>query len=152
MASDAAKVPARVVAKRSVSVVAQARRLMQNLSWLAPAAMLNSKGGRDFGRQIESSLAEISEGEGVLRLQIRKRDAAVVVSVDHYEEMVRMKALCAELVDRVKEKEIARATDKYEALYQRITAPESRRAADALFSATGEELRQTYTPGNTETR
>lgn len=49
-----------------------------------------------------------------MRLQIRKRDAAVVVSVDHYEEMVRMKALCAELVDQVKEKEIARAADKYE--------------------------------------
>jgi hypothetical protein len=62
-----------------------------------------------------------------------------------------MKALCAELVDQVKEKEIARATDKYEALYERITAPESRRAADALFAVTSEELRQTYTPGKTET-
>ena len=149
MESEAVKVPARDAAKQGV--VAQARRLMQSLTWLAPAATLSSKGGRDFGRQIEASLAQISEGEGVLRLQIRKRDAAVVVSVDHYEEMVRMKALCAELVDQVKEKEIARAADKYEALYQRITAPASRRAADALFSVTGEELRQTYTPGKTET-
>ena len=87
-----------------------------------------------------------------MRLQIRKRNAAVVVSVDHYEEMVRMKELCAELVDRVKEREIARAADKYEALYQRITAPASRQAADALFSVTGEELRQTYKPGKTETQ
>ena len=149
MESKAVKVPARESAKRGV--VAQARRLMQSLSWLTPAATLSSKGGRDFGRQIEASLAQISEGEGVLRLQIRKRDAAVVVSVDHYEEMVRMKALCAELVNQVKEKEIARATDKYEALYERITAPESRRAADALFAVTDEELRQTYTPGKTET-
>jgi len=149
MESDAATVPARDAAKRGV--VAQARRLMQSLNWLTPAATLSSKGGRDFGRQIEASLAEISEGEGVLRLQIRKRDAAVVVSVDHYEEMVRMKALCAELVDQVKEKEIARAADKYEALYQRIISPDSRQAADALFSVTGEELRHTYKPGKTET-
>ncbi|HAN27265.1 MAG TPA: hypothetical protein DD808_12640 [Halieaceae bacterium] len=149
MKPDAVQSPTHAVAKRGV--VAQARRLMQNLSWLAPAAMLSSKGGRDFGRQIEASLAEIREGDGVLRLQIRKRDAAVVVSVDHYEEMVRMKALCAELVDRVREKEIAGASDKYEALYQRITSPDSRRAADALFAATGEELRQSYTPGKTET-
>jgi|TARA_R110000868_G_scaffold130701_6_gene340523 hypothetical protein len=149
MESKAVKVQKRESAKRGV--VAQALRLMQGLSWLTPAATLSSKGGRDFGRQIEASLAQISEGEGVLRLQIRKRDAAVVVSVDHYEEMVRMKALCAELVDQVKEKEIARATDKYEALYERITAPASRRAADALFAVTGEELRQTYAPGKTET-
>lgn len=149
MKPDAVQSPTHAAAKSGV--VAQARRLMQNLSWLAPAAMLSSKGGRDFGRQIEASLAEIREGDGVLRLQIRKRDAAVVVSVDHYEEMVRMKALCAELVDRVREKEIARASEKYEALYQRITSPDSRRAADALFAATGEELRQSYTPGKTET-
>lgn len=150
MKSDTVQGPVRETPKRNL--VAQARQLMRNLTWLTPAAALSSKGGRDFGRQIEASLAEISEGEGVMRLQIRKRDAAVVVSVDHYEEMVRMKALCAELVDRVKEKEIARAADKYEALYQRITAPESRRVADALFSVTGEELRQTYKPGKTETQ
>ncbi|PLW82010.1 hypothetical protein CWI75_13065 [Kineobactrum sediminis] len=148
MKSDAVKVPAPQGPERGV--VAQARRLLQSLSWLAPAAMLNSKGGRDFGRQIEDSIAEINEGKGVLRLQIRRRDAAVVVSVDHYEEMVRMKALCAELVDRVKEKEIAGAAGKYEALYQRITSSTSRRAADALFSVTGEELRESYKPGKTE--
>lgn len=148
MKSDAVKVPAPQGPERGV--VAQARRLLQSLSWLAPAAMLNSKGGRDFGRQIEESIAEINEGKGVLRLQIRRRDAAVVVSVDHYEEMVRMKALCAVLVERVKEKEIAGAANKYEALYQRITSPNSRRAADALFSVTGEELRESYKPGKTE--
>tara|TARA_B100001540_G_scaffold123830_1_gene110389 strand:+ start:1689 stop:2141 length:453 start_codon:yes stop_codon:yes gene_type:complete len=150
MENDTVQGPVSETRKRGV--VAQARQLMRNLSWLTPAAGLSSKGGRDFGRQIEASLAEISEGEGVMRLQIRKRDAAVVVSVDHYEEMVRMKELCAELVDRVKEREIARAADKYEALYQRITAPASRQAADALFSVTGEELRQTYKPGKTETQ
>lgn len=148
MESDAVKKPEHGAAKRGL--VAQTRRLMQRLAWLAPAATLSSKGGRDFGRQIEASLAEINEGEGVLRLQLRKRDAAVVVSVDHYEEMVRMKALCALLVDQMKEQEIARASDKYEALYQRISSAASRRAADALFAATGEELRQSYQPGKTE--
>lgn len=148
MKDEAVKDPGPTTAQRGV--VAQARRLMQRLNWLAPAATLNSKGSRDFGRQIEASLAEISEGDGILRLKLRKRDAAVVVSVNHYEEMLRMKALCAELVERVKEKEIVRASDQYEALYRRLTSPESRRAADALFSATGEELRHSYQPGKTE--
>ncbi len=148
MESDAVKKPENGAAKRGL--VAQARRLMQSLHWLAPAATLSSKGGRDFGRQIEASLAEIGDGEGVLRLQLRKRDAAVVVSMDHYEAMVRMKALCAQLADQMKEQDIARASDKYEALYQSISSPASRRAADALFSATGEELRQSHRPGKTE--
>jgi hypothetical protein len=148
MASDAVKVPEPVAAKRGL--VAQARRLLQNLYWLAPVATLSSKGGRDFGRQIEASLTAIGEGEGVLRLQLRKRDAAVVVSVDHYEELVRMKALCAELVERVKETEIARETDNYEALYQRITSSASRQAADGLFAADAEALRRNYRPGTTE--
>lgn len=148
MGSDAVKEPVHGAGKRGL--VAQTWRLMQGLAWLAPAATLSSKGGRDFGRQIEASLVEIREGAGVLRLQLRNRDAAVVVSVDHYEEMVRMKALCAQLVDQLKEQDIAQASDKYDALYQRISSPASRRAADALFSVTGKELRQTYQPGKTE--
>ncbi len=87
-----------------------------------------------------------------MRLQLRKRDAAVVMSVDHYEEVIRMKALCAELIEQVKEKEIAEETDEYEALYRRITSPQSRKAADELFTATADSLRKTYQPGGTESR
>ncbi len=74
----------------------------------------------------------------------------MIMSVDRYEEMVRMKALYAELVERVKEKEIIEEADEYEALYRRITSCQSRQAADALFSATPDSLRKTYQPGRTE--
>lgn len=131
-------------------LVAQARQLMRDLGWLAPTETLSSKGGKDFGRQIEASLTELAQGEGILRLQLRKRDAAVVISVRQYEEMLRMKSMYAALVDRVKEKEIAREADDYEALYKRITSPQSRRAADALFSAGTGDLRAGYRPGDTE--
>lgn len=140
-------------AKRSGAqrgLVAQARQLMRNVRWLAPTTTLDSKGGRDFGRQIEASLTELARGDGILRLQLRKRDAAVVLSVRHYEEMLRMKSMYATLVDRVKEKDIERAADEYETLYERIASPRSRRAADALFSAGTEDLRAGYRPGDTE--
>lgn len=133
-------------------LLAQARELLRNVRWLAPTASLDSRGGRDFGRQIEASLTELGEGDGILRLQLRKRDAAVVISLRHYEEMLRMKRMVAELVDRAREKEVARAADEYEALYRRITAPRSRQAADALFSADAPALRESYRPGDTETR
>lgn len=133
-------------------LVTHAKRLMKKLGWLSPTASLVSKGGKDFGRRIEASLTEITQGRGVMRLQLRKRDAAVVMSVDHYEEVVRMKVLYAELIEQVKVKEIAEETDEYEALYRRITSPQSRKAADGLFAATSDRLRKTYQPGGTEAR
>jgi PHD/YefM family antitoxin component YafN of YafNO toxin-antitoxin module len=138
-------------AKQS-GLIGHAKRLIQNLGWLSPTSSLTSKGGKDFGRRIEASLTEISQGRGIMRLQLRKRDAAVVMSVDHYEEMVRMKALYAELIERVKEREIIAEADEYEELYRRITSCQSRQAADALFSATPDSLRKTYQPGRTEAR
>jgi hypothetical protein len=131
-------------------LVRHAKRLIKKLGWLSPTASLGSKGGKEFGRRIEASLTEITQGRGVMRLQLRKRDAAVVMSVDHYEEVVRMKVLYAELIEQVKVKEIADGTDDYEALYRRITSPQSRNAADGLFAATSDGLRKTYQPGETE--
>ncbi|MBK6510967.1 MAG: hypothetical protein IPG06_17015 [Haliea sp.] len=137
------------VASKS-GLVRHAKRLIQSLSWLSTTSTLASKGGKDFGRRIEASLTEIAQGSGIMRLQLRNRDAAVVMSVSHYEEMLRMKSLCVELIDRVKETEIAEEADEYEALYRRITSPESRRAADDLFSASADSLRSTFQPGKTE--
>lgn len=48
------------------------------------------------------------------------------------------------------QKAFSQASDEYSALYQRITSQTSRRAADALFSAGSEDLRQSYQPGRTE--
>lgn len=39
-----------------------------------------------------------------------------------------------------------------ELLYQQVTSPASRSAADALFEATSEQLKQSYRPGATETK
>jgi len=125
--------------------------LNTKLKWLSPSSSLSSTGSRDFGRSIESSLTEISKGE-VKRLKLRKRDTAVVMSVDHYDEILRMKEMYSALIERVQKQEIIEATDAYEALYQRITSGTSKSAADDLFSATGESLGMTYQPGTTETK
>lgn len=130
-------------------LVRQAKRLMQNLRWLRPAALLASRGGREFGRNIETSLRDVRAGE-VIRLQLRRNDAAVVMSLDHYEEIMLMKSVYAEMVSRVQEQDIAAAADDYEALFRRITSARSRKAADDLFVATSEDLRRTYRPGETE--
>lgn len=132
-------------------IVERAKHLHTKLKWLSPSSLLNSKGGRDFGRSIESSLTEISKGE-VKRIQLRNRDTAVVMSVAHYEEVVRMKEMYLLLVEKLQEHEIEEAVNAYEMLYQRITSDKSKHAADKLFSANGDDLRSTYQPGATESK
>ena len=141
--------PTRPARTEQHPIIDRARHLMQKLQWLSPLPTLNSTPSSKFGRQIESSLADIAQGE-IVRLQLRKRDAAVVMSASHYEEMVQMKALYADLIEQLKAEEIASAADDYEALYQRITSPTSRQAADSLFSASVHELGATWQPGKTE--
>lgn len=141
--------PTRPARTEQHPIIDRARHLMQKLQWLSPLPTLNSTPSSKFGRQIESSLADIAQGE-IVRLQLRKRDAAVVMSASHYEEMVQMKALYADLIEQLKAEEIASAADDYEALYQRITSPTSRQAADSLFSTSVHELGASWQPGKTE--
>ncbi|GAB3306615.1 hypothetical protein [Haliea atlantica] len=126
------------------------REVVKELDWLEPAALLRTKGGSEFGRQIEDAIDEMNRDTGVVRLKLRKRDAAVVLTISHYEELLKLKQEYNELLMQVKEQAISRASDEYDALYQRITSQASRRASDALFSADSEDLRQSYKPGRTE--
>lgn len=123
--------------------------LRSGLNWLSPSSLLDSTGSRDFGRSIEASLTKIVEGE-VKRIQLRKRDAAVVMSIAHYEEIIQMKEMYTALVERVQEQDIIESTDAFEALYQRITSAESKNATGELFSATEDDLRASYQTGETE--
>ncbi len=138
------------IATNDQGLMQQAKRLMLSLGWLSPTTSLEVKGGKDFGRRIEASLTEITQTDSVIRLQLRRRDAAVVMSVQHYEQMLKMKTLYADLVEKVKETEIHEQADEYERLYRTITSAESSKAADALFAATSDDLRTSYTPGRTE--
>ena len=126
----------------------QGRQLVRKLAWLLPAGSLAGKGSKEFGRSIETTLTDVTKrGSGILRLQLRRRDAAVVMSIDHYEEILRMKSICEELVEQAAESRVADEIDEYEASYRRITSPESLRAADALFTATAEDFRRAYKAG-----
>lgn len=130
--------------------ILRAKSLLKRLRWLSPTSALSSAPSSNFGRNIERELLHLSEHDGVMMLKLRKRDAAVVMSVEHYEEMLQMKEACARVIEAESEAAIMRATQDFDALYSRIASPASQRAADDLFSATGKELGQTYKPGKTE--
>lgn len=130
-----------------------AKRLLKRINWLSDPRKLESRGGREFGRSIESNITtHISRGKGILRIQLRKQDAAVVMSMAHYEELVDLKEIYSSLLEDIKSRDISKESDEFEALYSRIASPVSIKASDSLFSATADDLRESYEPGKTETK
>jgi prevent-host-death family protein len=121
-----------------------------SLDWLADTDALQTSTGSEFGRNIESYIETIKTSHAPIRLNVRKRPAAVVIGIDEYEEMLSMKAQFANLVVRVREAEIAQAGNEFDALFARISSAHSRKMADALHNVTTEELANSYKPGRTE--
>jgi hypothetical protein len=127
------------------------KALLKRLNWLAPPEHLDATGGTTFGRSIETELRSLgSQHQGVLKLRLRKRDAAVVISLEHYQQLLEMKDLCRALIDAQADAVINEAASEFDALYEQLTSEASRSAADALFQASPEDLRQSYRPGGTE--
>jgi hypothetical protein len=128
----------------------QARNLMKSISWLSPHSSLFETTSTEFGRNIEISLNSLSQHNGVVSLRLRKRSKAVVMSIQHYEQILALKDTYERLLEIQSERTISDAIDDFDALYDRIASPESLKAADALFSANAADLREAYRPGETE--
>ncbi|HCS65288.1 MAG TPA: hypothetical protein DIW64_15200 [Cellvibrio sp.] len=123
-----------------------------SLDWLADADTLQTSTGSEFGRNIESYIETIKVSHAPIRLNVRKRPAAVVIGIDEYEEMLSMKAQFADLVVRVREAEIAQAGNEFDELFARISSAQSRKVTDALFHTTGADFVPTFQPGRTEAK
>ncbi len=132
------------------NLLSQASNLLKSLRWVSPLVTLRSKGGSDFGRNIETVLTELPGAQGIMRIQLHRKDAAVVMTVGHYEKMVEMKVLYESLIEQVKDKKLAESSSEFDKLYSQLTSVESLKAADSLFTATADDLRGTYKPGRTE--
>lgn len=129
----------------------RARAILKAVGWMSPLSKLAHMASSAFGRNIESSLTEMLKKNEVLRLQLHRKDTAVVISVDHYNEMILLKGQYEKLVKHIQEKQLMDAASEYDRLYARLTSAESRTAADNLFAASADDLRRTYKPGRTET-
>lgn len=131
------------------NLLSKAVATFRKARWMSPTGSLVSTGSSIFGRNIEAKLQEVREGR-VIRLKLRNQDAAVVMSVQQYEEMLNLKELYSQLLQRVQDVATETESGEYEELYQRITSAKSRNAADILFSASSEDLRKSFKPGRTE--
>ena len=126
------------------TLITQALKDLASLKWLTPLTSLLPRRSGEFGRQIEVSLNQLTESQQILKLQLRKSDKAVVIAVDQYQAILDMKQRYAELVEKVRELEVKQAGGEYDLLLQHIASPESRQAADALFTSTDEQLNNAH--------
>ena len=123
---------------------------IRRASWLSPAANLEVVTGKLFGRAVQSYVQRIKDSRRPLALKLRNRFSAVIIDSESYEELLSLKAKYAELVERVKLSEVASAGDQFEAMFARISAPQTAAGFQSLRLATTEELAATYKPGATE--
>lgn len=126
------------------------KALMKRYGWLSPPETLRTSRGSDFGRHIEERIKELKIDNEVLKLRLRRRDSAVVMSLKQYDELLEMKRLCEQLLEEQADEVLEQGVSDFDALYQRLTSQKSRRAADRLFEASAEQLRESYRPGGTE--
>jgi len=126
------------------TLVSQALKDMAALKWLVPITSLFTKRSVEFGRQIETSLNQLTESHRIIKLQLRRSDKAVVLGIDEYQSILDMKQHYEQLLDRVRELELVQAGNQYDRLFQQITSPESRQAADTLFELSDDALNQNY--------
>lgn len=116
-----------------------------------PLAQLATSPSSKFGRNIEQQLLSLTKDDQILALQLRKRNSAVVMSMEHYESIQKTLDSLRRLADLEAARLIEQTGEEYDNLYSRLTSAQSRRAADALFDASAEDLRDSYRPGGTET-
>jgi hypothetical protein len=128
----------------------QARAILKTVGWMSPLSKLPHMASSAFGRNIESSLTAMLKKNEVLCLQLHQKDAAVVISVDHYNEIILLKTQYEKLVNHIQEKQLMDAGREYDQLYAQLTSAKSQEAADGLFAASADDLCRTYKPGKTE--
>jgi len=126
------------------------KALMKRYGWLSPPDVLKTAKGSDFGRHIEESIKALKNDEGVLKLRLRRRDSAVVMSLKQYDELLEMKQLCEQLLEEHAEGVLDQGVSDFDALYERLISQKSRQAADRLFEASAGQLRESYRPGGTD--
>lgn len=124
--------------------------LLAQMTWLEPTSTVPITSGLEFGRNIERSLRGLKVSSGVLSVNLRNQPAAVVMSIERYNEVIRLKEICAGLIAEQRRHQLQTLGDEFESLYLAMQAPQHRTATDDLFNASESDLNLSYRPGKTE--
>lgn len=110
--------------------------------------------GAEFGRAVESSVSQLDESHDHFVLKIRQKKRAVVLGLEEYEELMRLRVVASELSVKYQELKLRTDGDKFDQMYAAMQTIESKQAVDSIFDMDEDELdlAGSYVPGETESK
>lgn len=124
-----------------------ARTAYRKVRWLAPPSLDTSS--TVFGRNIERWINRLGSDTAVVALNLRNKRRAVVMSAEHYDQMLAMKACYKSLIALQEQLVVEEAADDFDSLFARISSGAAAATA-TLLSSTEDEFNASYRPGLTE--
>lgn len=115
-----------------------------------PAANMASMGVSAFGRRGDKELPKLRREHGALKLTHRGRDAAVVLDIELYQELIGIRDAYKELHRLEKERSLAEGATEFDALLAQIRSPENRDGINQVFDTSDDDINASYRPGDTE--
>ncbi len=136
----------------NIDLIEQAKALIDQSSWLTPVANIDVKAGAQFGRNIDQALHELECQNTLNLIQIRKRDKAVVMSVEHYRQLFEMSQILESMVEKERMNALSQVGNEFDTIYKNLTAKNATNAGAHLLKVKEEKLADTFQPGETENR
>ena len=142
--------PSQTPAKPTTMVLTDDVKAIRRTSWLSPIDQLDVVTSKVFGRQIKANIQQIMRSRRPMGLKLLNKFSVVVIDEKSYEELLSLKTKYAELVERVKQSDIAVASSQYDEMFARISAPKTASRFKSLRLASQAELAAAYKAGETE--
>lgn len=110
---------------------------------------LDGRSGAEFGRHIEDE-ARAVRLSGAMKVMIRRKEALVVMSLEHYQELLDVRAMLVELARSEGQQVLQTADHAFDQLLAQMQTREHQSGMDAVFGASAKELKASFKPGLTE--
>ncbi len=136
----------------NTNLIDKAKTLIKETSWLTPVASMLTKAASNFGRDIQNSLNELDNDKSPTLLKLHRRDKAVVMSVEHYSQLLEMSKVLESMLEKERIDALSQAGNDFERMYQSMTGEKSGDAAMHLLNVSEEDLAATFQPGGPEIR
>ncbi len=73
--------------------------------------------GVEFGRSIENSMSRLDNGPEHFLINVRRKNRAVVLSLEEYENLMKLRTVASELSEKYKELQLRVEGDKFDLDY-----------------------------------
>ncbi len=133
-----------------IDLIEKAKSLIEKTSWMTPVSDILKEASTHFGRNIERELLELDDNKSLTLLQLRKRDKAVVMNVEHYQQLFEINKTLETLLKKQRMDKLDEAGREFDTMYRKLTGKNASNATSHLLNVSENDLAETFEPGGTE--